>query len=498
MLWESPNRVSWYDGDNRIVKAGDTIFFTFQSQSGTPATTLFAFDELSDTFPNVTAVGNTTTPITWMGTTTTNVVLGSQYNGILHLYAYDSINGFSGLGLTPGQNFQPLIVGDRVYYHLNGTEYDGTQLYMLDLEAGRSAEPTVIAEHASTSAGQDWMSLAASENGLAYAGSMSDELWIVRNAGTAATPTSEQVSAPWLTDNDDEPGNNAPINQGPRFLNFQHGDLYFWTDSVNHGSEPWILPLASLEQDTYEPNNSFQEATDLQTLEGTGSINNLTIHEANDIDVFRFDITQNANESHFVAIDLWNSQAGDLDLELYQLRNGMEQLIDASASVSSRESISMRDLSAGSYYIKIVSFDGRTNGYDLSWNLPINSLLPDEFEPGNIIGTFVDGYFAHENLTLHTVSDTDSLLFTLETWGGPNDYIRIQGNGEFWAGLDDFDNLIPWPAWSNHPVVIIVPALYWHDLIPMSVHAPAAQVPEHCFQACGSCCDICHLRPVTT
>ena len=100
-------------------------------------------------------------------------------------------------------------------------------------------------------------------------------------------------------------------------------------------------------------------------------------------DVFRFDITQNANESHFVAIDLWNSQAGDLDLRTLSTPQRSEQLIDASASANSREFISMRDLSAGSYYIKVVSFDGRTNGYDLSWNLPINSLLPDEFEPNN-------------------------------------------------------------------------------------------------------------------
>ena len=74
----------------------------------------------------------------------------------------------------------------------------GTSVYMLDTSNNNG--PNLITQHASTWAGQAWLSFTADEKYLAYSDTIGDELWIIENPATAVAPTSELVSAPWLTD----------------------------------------------------------------------------------------------------------------------------------------------------------------------------------------------------------------------------------------------------------------------------------------------------------
>ena len=134
--------------------------------------------------------------------------------------------------------------------------------------------------------------------------------------------------------------------------------------------------LASLPvPDRFEPNDSFEQATNLGTLE-TRVETNLSIHALGDVDFFQF----TATTSSTVNVDLFflNYQ-GDVDLFVY---DADQVEIGSSTGTSDTEHVDFPATAGQTYFIQVLGFNSDNPDYDLiiSGNAGAgigNMLLPD-------------------------------------------------------------------------------------------------------------------------
>jgi hypothetical protein len=126
--------------------------------------------------------------------------------------------------------------------------------------------------------------------------------------------------------------------------------------TLNGGPDP-------IEPDGYEPNNSFTAASNLGTT-NTIDIGALTIHQAIDLDYFKF--TAAANQTVAVRID-FSHVAGNLQLAAY---NSAQQLIassNTSTATNGHESVAISVTAGQLYYIKVSSVGSATSpNYDMT------------------------------------------------------------------------------------------------------------------------------------
>jgi Ca2+-binding RTX toxin-like protein len=118
--------------------------------------------------------------------------------------------------------------------------------------------------------------------------------------------------------------------------------------------------------DKFEPNNTLNSAATLTPVNGLIVANDLNIHTAQDVDYFRLNLPKIGTKDNFVRIN-FNNSLGDLDLDLYQWNKSQWSLAKLSNSSSNQELISLADLAAGDYLVKVFGFNGATNSdYDLT------------------------------------------------------------------------------------------------------------------------------------
>ncbi len=109
-------------------------------------------------------------------------------------------------------------------------------------------------------------------------------------------------------------------------------------------SDYTILPLLP---DSYEPNNSFEEAKSISS----NDIITATIHQASDLDYYKFDI----NETSDTEISLAVPSNKDYDIAVY---NSLHQIIGSSLrGAGLEESISLH-ISPGTYYVYVYGYSG--------------------------------------------------------------------------------------------------------------------------------------------
>ena len=150
-------------------------------------------------------------------------------------------------------------------------------------------------------------------------------------------------------------------------------------------TRPVSSPVASLTEtleprrlmaavaDRFEPNDSFEAATNLGTL-GDRAENDLSIHAANNNDYFRF--TAGASGALSVQFNFDQSQ-GDIDAFL---QDSDRLLLDSSASTASPERLDWNVVAGRTYFIKVIGFGGATQAdYDMIIDGPA-ALSP---EPGD-------------------------------------------------------------------------------------------------------------------
>jgi hypothetical protein len=131
--------------------------------------------------------------------------------------------------------------------------------------------------------------------------------------------------------------------------------------------------------DPYEPNNTLG-AVDGRPPGGPNSPNlgpcnpervvaNLSVHESNDDDYFKFYSNDQGGITDYISI-LFSHSLGDLDMELI---DDNLQIVGSSTSASDNETISLDGRPEGWYYIRVYGYLGATHpSYDLIVNPPSN------------------------------------------------------------------------------------------------------------------------------
>jgi Ca2+-binding RTX toxin-like protein len=186
-------------------------------------------------------------------------------------------------------------------------------------------------------------------------------------------------------------------------------------------------PFVQETGDWSEANNTVQQAKDLGTISDFYSKGNLSIHQAADVDWFKFTLAATGGIDDRIGIN-FNHGQGDLDVELYNA-NGIT-LRDQSTGVSGTEEISLNMLAAGTYYLKVYGYSGATNSdYNLFINAPAN-VNGDWAEQNNTAATArdlrnVEGFQTWNTLSIHNASDVDWFKFTMLGAADANDFVSI-------------------------------------------------------------------------
>lgn len=136
------------------------------------------------------------------------------------------------------------------------------------------------------------------------------------------------------------------------FENFGPGTYYLnvvgFAGAFNPNYSLTIVP----NDDSFEDNDRQRAASNLGKVSGLRTITDLQLADA--ADWFRFTTTARGKANDFVSIEFDNSQ-GNLDLYLY---DNCGNVLRRSTSAADLEQISLRNRSAGTYYIAVV---GATN-----------------------------------------------------------------------------------------------------------------------------------------
>ena len=187
--------------------------------------------------------------------------------------------------------------------------------------------------------------------------------------------------------------------------------------------------------DELEYNDMMETATVISGSEA--DLPTLTIHSAEDVDWFKFDLETTGRKSHYIGID-FKQWAGDLDINLY---NSNGELIDYARSVTDNERLSLSGYSAGTYYMQVSGYNGNTNSYKLNCNLPEPVVLTDEYEKGDTPTLHAISYLGKPsgtmtvNAAIQSSNDVDYFSFVLERGGTTADSISLS----FDAELGDLD-----------------------------------------------------------
>jgi len=172
-------------------------------------------------------------------------------------------------------------------------------------------------------------------------------------------------------------------------------------------------PQLEIDPDYLEPNDTRSTSTDLRVIQGAVVFEDLTIHNAVDEDLFRFEQAIQGRTGNVVQIDFRHAY-GDLDLEL--LDENMNVVV-GSYGVQDRERVSLAGLPAGAYFARVYGFEGETNpGYTLMFDAPELEIAPDYFESNDTSETAVDfgevqGNLALAGLTIHEPGNDDWFRF---------------------------------------------------------------------------------------
>lgn len=120
-------------------------------------------------------------------------------------------------------------------------------------------------------------------------------------------------------------------------------------------------PTGGITQDAFEPNNSFDDASDFEVM-GKKNQTGLTIHWGQDDDYFRFVASSSGQGT--VASTVAN---GDVNIYLY---DGNRQLLGSSTNVSGTDTITYTFVAGATYYVKTSTYNSTTsNNYQIQWNI---------------------------------------------------------------------------------------------------------------------------------
>ncbi|MBE6403339.1 MAG: hypothetical protein E7039_06420, partial [Lentisphaerae bacterium] len=177
------------------------------------------------------------------------------------------------------------------------------------------------------------------------------------------------------------------------FANYKHGVYYVRVISSDGGTAEYTLNAniisTSIKRDKFEDNNSVNKATNLSTLSGAGTIENLSIHTGKDEDYFRFNMLEDGSVADYIAVNYEFLPGGDIDIDILDA-NG--QRVGYAHSAEGPDRVSLDGLKAGEYYIRVYGYDGAVNNYTLEYNITNSSLISSDAYEGveHANGGFID------------------------------------------------------------------------------------------------------------
>ncbi|MFN5990091.1 MAG: pre-peptidase C-terminal domain-containing protein, partial [Dolichospermum sp.] len=282
-----------------------------------------------------------------------------------------------------------------------------------------------------TSTDTDWFKFELSSSGqedqfvaISFDNNLGDLQLELFEAFATNTPASQYQS--YLVDSSNNSGDNEQVS----LAGLTAGSYYVRVSGVNGATNPLYaiaLNTGTINQgDFAEANNTTSTAYDLRTVDGTRTLNNLSIHTDTDQDWFKFTTLRPGQGANKVRIDFSHDQ-GDIDLVLY---NQSGQEIGRSEGTEDFEEISLNGLAAGTYTVKVYGYNGALNPqYNLSVIAPDTSVAADNLEPNNSFATatnlnLVDGV-TNIAATIHS-SDVDYFKFTTTAIGTNSNSISLQ------------------------------------------------------------------------
>jgi hypothetical protein len=232
--------------------------------------------------------------------------------------------------------------------------------------------------------------------------------------------------------------NNERLSLQGRPAGTYYIEVYGFGEATNVYRLAFQTPPAP--PDRFEANNTFQTATNLQTISGTSLVSDVSIHTSTDRDFYKFTTTGLGTSAHYVDV-LFTHANGDLDVRLLDSAGAT---LATSAGTSNNERLSLQGLAAGSYFVEVFGYSGARNSYRLSFETPA-SAPPDRFEANDtratatVLGT-VSGTISVADLSIHTSTDRDFFQFTTTGVGTSAHYVDVlfsHSNGDIDVRLLD-------------------------------------------------------------
>lgn len=182
------------------------------------------------------------------------------------------------------------------------------------------------------------------------------------------------------------------------------------------------FPTALVADDRFEDNDAQSVAADLGLITGSRTFNGLVL---NDDDWYRFTTSAAGITTDVLQVNFLHRR-GDIDVEL---RDAAGNLVGNSNGTSSLEKISLYELSARTYFVRVFGYRGATNP---SYSLRIQSAGNDDrFEPNDAresakdLGTLTKG----QNFTDLQGLDDDWYSFTTTRIGTNASFVQIGFDG---------------------------------------------------------------------
>lgn len=116
----------------------------------------------------------------------------------------------------------------------------------------------------------------------------------------------------------------------------------------------------SIEPDRFEPNDTFDDATDLGIVSASDAFTGLTIHDAEDVDYYYFQM-DGETPPEFILLD-FDNDLGELVISMY---DEDQELVALGTNAPNGQFVQLIMLEDDEYYLRVQGLEGETNYYSL-------------------------------------------------------------------------------------------------------------------------------------
>jgi hypothetical protein len=259
----------------------------------------------------------------------------------------------------------------------------------------------------------------------------------------------------------------------PRFL---LSEVESW-DNLRDYYDLAVVASEIVAPDRFEPNDDFETAYDLGAITGPAQWTDLTVHDPDDVDFFRFEILP---DNHDYRIEVrFRSEVPRSWIHMALFYEHQDAVRFVHTPGTSDCSLSLQGLEAGEYTLLMVTH-GLVDHYDLAI-IAAEPIAPDRFEGDEILGSDEEGgetwswtgdtagwplgeqlLFARARDDADAWSEAASVLVTVTSWQNPDNPFDVAGNGN----VEAFDVLLLVNQINYNGSVILPPRTAEHQHLP--------------------------------